>query len=131
MGDGSYQFANPVSCHQVAVHPGIKLEVVWEQYRASPAAAEGITCQECHMGKVPGEADAVLIAATEAMAAPEFNLQGIQATTNPVAVWLIAWAVLHWRWSGRQVAEGRIYMFTLAAVALGLLATFPPFWAIL
>jgi hypothetical protein len=31
----------------------------------------------------------VLIAATEAVAAPEFNLQGIQATTNPVAVWLI------------------------------------------
>jgi hypothetical protein len=45
-----------VSCHQVAVHPGIKLEVVWEQYRASPAAREGITCQDCHMGKVPGEA---------------------------------------------------------------------------
>ncbi|MFK7941843.1 MAG: multiheme c-type cytochrome, partial [Paracoccaceae bacterium] len=43
-----------VSCHQVAVHPGIKLEVVWEQYRASPAAEHGITCQQCHMGKVPG-----------------------------------------------------------------------------
>ena len=45
-----------LSCHQVAVHPGIKLEVVWEQYRASPAAAEGVTCQDCHMGKVPGVA---------------------------------------------------------------------------
>lgn len=31
----------------------------------------------------------VLIAATEAFADPEFNLQGIQTTTNPVAVWLI------------------------------------------
>jgi hypothetical protein len=31
----------------------------------------------------------LLIAATAAMAAPEFNLQGMQATTNPVAVWLI------------------------------------------
>ena len=31
----------------------------------------------------------VLIAATEAIAEPEFNLQGIQATTNPVAVWLV------------------------------------------
>jgi hypothetical protein len=31
----------------------------------------------------------VLVAATEAIAEPEFNLQGIQATTNPVAVWLI------------------------------------------
>jgi hypothetical protein len=31
----------------------------------------------------------VLIAATEAIADPSFNLQGIQATTNPVAVWLV------------------------------------------
>jgi hypothetical protein len=31
----------------------------------------------------------VLIAAVEAVAVPEFNLQGIQATTNPVAVWII------------------------------------------
>jgi len=46
-----------VSCHQVAVHPGIKLEVVWEQYRGAPAAKEGIPCQQCHMGKVPGEAE--------------------------------------------------------------------------
>ena len=31
----------------------------------------------------------VLLAATEAIADPAFNLQGIQATTNPVAVWLV------------------------------------------
>jgi hypothetical protein len=35
-----------VSCHQVAVNLGIKLEVVWDQYRASPAAARGVTCQD-------------------------------------------------------------------------------------
>jgi hypothetical protein len=46
-----------MSCHQVAINLGIKLEVVWEQYRASPAAAAGITCQDCHMGKTPGRAD--------------------------------------------------------------------------
>jgi hypothetical protein len=51
---GESQFC--VSCHQVAVNLGIKLEVVWEQYRDSPAAKEGTTCQECHMGRVPGEA---------------------------------------------------------------------------
>jgi len=45
-----------VACHQVAVHPGIKLEVVWDQYRASPAFKSGVTCQDCHMGKVPGAA---------------------------------------------------------------------------
>ncbi len=43
-----------VSCHQVAVQPGIKLEVVWDQYRGSPAHREGTTCQDCHMGIVPG-----------------------------------------------------------------------------
>ncbi len=45
-----------VSCHQVAVQPGIKLEVVWEQYRASPACKKGISCQDCHMGRLPGVA---------------------------------------------------------------------------
>lgn len=43
-----------VSCHQVAVNLGIKLEVVWDQYRASPAHAQGHSCQSCHMGRVPG-----------------------------------------------------------------------------
>lgn len=31
----------------------------------------------------------LLIAAVDAVVAPEFNLQGIQATTNPVAIWII------------------------------------------
>jgi hypothetical protein len=43
-----------MSCHQVAVHPGIKLEVVWDQYRDSPALDRGATCQDCHMGQTPG-----------------------------------------------------------------------------
>ncbi len=46
-----------VSCHQVAVHPGIWLEVVHAQYRSGPATAKGITCQQCHMGAVPGKPD--------------------------------------------------------------------------
>ncbi len=44
-----------VSCHQVAVNLGIKLEIVWDQYRDSPARTAGVTCQDCHMGKVPGK----------------------------------------------------------------------------
>jgi nitrate/TMAO reductase-like tetraheme cytochrome c subunit len=44
-----------MSCHQVAVHPGIKLEVVWDQYKSSPAKKQGISCQDCHMGIVPGD----------------------------------------------------------------------------
>jgi hypothetical protein len=44
-----------VSCHQVAVNLGIKLEIVWDQYRDSPARKANVTCQDCHMGKVPGK----------------------------------------------------------------------------
>ncbi|MEM7311902.1 MAG: multiheme c-type cytochrome, partial [Planctomycetota bacterium] len=43
-----------VSCHQVAVKPGIALEVVWAQYRRSPACKAGVSCQDCHMGAEPG-----------------------------------------------------------------------------
>lgn len=45
-----------LSCHQVAVHPGIKLETVWDEYRASPAAKAGTSCQDCHMSTKPGQA---------------------------------------------------------------------------
>ncbi|MBI1380008.1 MAG: cytochrome C [Planctomycetaceae bacterium] len=44
-----------MSCHQVAVHPGIKLEVVWDQYLDSPAYEKDVSCQDCHMGKNPGK----------------------------------------------------------------------------
>lgn len=57
VGECFEQLSKPefcVSCHQVAVFPGIKLEVVWEQYRASPACRKGISCQDCHMGRIPG-----------------------------------------------------------------------------
>lgn len=64
-----------MSCHQVAVHPGIKLEVVWDQYKDSPALAEGITCQDCHMGKVLGaKADG----GDNWMRAPGFVVKGVE-----------------------------------------------------
>ncbi len=62
-----------VSCHQVAVHPGIKLEVVWDQYRASPALAAGTTCQDCHMGKVPGRADGYAVGPSAVVNGKEVN----------------------------------------------------------
>jgi len=52
------------------------------------ATIEGIAINAVLAGCDP-EYLPVLIAAVEAVAAPEFNLQGIQATTNPVAVWII------------------------------------------
>ncbi len=62
-----------VSCHQVAVNLGIKLEIVWDQYRDSPARKAGVTCQDCHMGKVPGKAEGYAIAPSAIIGGKEIN----------------------------------------------------------
>ena len=56
------QFANisePMfcgTCHDVTLFNGFRLEEAFSEYRTSPAAARGETCQDCHMGKVQGVA---------------------------------------------------------------------------
>lgn len=62
-----------VSCHQVAVNLGIKLEIVWDQYRDSPARKEGISCQDCHMGKVPGKPEGYAKAPSAIVGGKEIN----------------------------------------------------------
>jgi hypothetical protein len=52
------------------------------------ATVERIAINAVMAGCVP-ELMPVLIAAVEAVAVPELNLQGVQATTNPVATWII------------------------------------------
>ena len=52
------------------------------------ATVENIAINAVMAGCEPGYLP-VLIAAVEAVAATDFNLQGIQATTNPVAIWVI------------------------------------------
>jgi len=42
------------SCHEVITPNGIRLHEVLSEYRNSPAAAQGISCNDCHMGKEPG-----------------------------------------------------------------------------
>ena len=41
-------------CHDVTLLNGIRLEEAFSEYRMSPAAGKGITCQDCHMGKIQG-----------------------------------------------------------------------------
>ena len=62
-----------VSCHQVAVNLGIKLEIVWDQYRDSPARKAGVTCQDCHMGKVPGKPQGYATAPSAVVGGKEIN----------------------------------------------------------
>ena len=44
------------TCHDVTLFNGFRLEEAFSEYRTSPAAAKGITCQDCHMGKEQGVA---------------------------------------------------------------------------
>jgi hypothetical protein len=62
-----------VSCHQVAVNLGIKLEIVWDQYRDSPARKAGVTCQDCHMGKVAGKPEGYSTAPSAIVGGKEVN----------------------------------------------------------
>lgn len=43
------------TCHDVTLFNGFRLEEAYSEYRVSPAAAKGITCQDCHMGKEQGK----------------------------------------------------------------------------
>ena len=42
------------TCHDVTLFNGFRLEEAFAEYRMSPSAARGVTCQDCHMGKVQG-----------------------------------------------------------------------------
>ena len=44
------------ACHDVTLFNGFRLEEAFSEYRLSPAAARGVTCQDCHMGKEQGVA---------------------------------------------------------------------------
>lgn len=70
---GKSGFCQP--CHQVAVHPGIALEVVWAQYRASPSCKKGVSCQDCHMGLVPGKPQGYSYGAAAEMSGLSVNNQ--------------------------------------------------------
>lgn len=43
------------TCHDVNLPNGFRLEEAFSFYKTSPAARQGITCQDCHMGKTPGK----------------------------------------------------------------------------
>lgn len=51
-------------------------------------------------------------------------------TSLAVLVWLGAWAALHFAWRERQLESRGVTVVTLLLTALGILATFPPVWAV-
>ena len=43
------------NCHSSRLPIGLHNEETFDEYRTSQSARDGVTCQDCHMGKVPGE----------------------------------------------------------------------------
>lgn len=43
------------SCHDVNLFNGFRLEEAFSEYKNSPAAARGVSCQDCHMGNIQGK----------------------------------------------------------------------------
>ena len=44
------------TCHDVNLVNGFRLEEAFSEFKNSPAAEQGISCQDCHMGTEPGVA---------------------------------------------------------------------------
>lgn len=44
------------ACHDVNLVNGFRLEEAFSEYKAAPASKRGVSCQDCHMGAVPGVA---------------------------------------------------------------------------
>ncbi len=42
------------TCHDVRLVNGFRLEDAFSEYKVSPAARRGVSCQDCHMGEEPG-----------------------------------------------------------------------------
>lgn len=68
------------------------------------------------------------IFAAPALYGPAGGVSG--RTTFALIVWLVAWGMLHARWKTREVAAGTVWLATSVLSALGILATFPPVWAL-
>ena len=47
------------ACHDVTLKNGFRLEEAFSDYKTSPAARKGVTCQDCHMGSVPGKPEGI------------------------------------------------------------------------
>jgi len=55
---------------------------------------------------------------------PTGPLSGVTAAA--IAIWLLTWCLLEWRWRRRTVALGRMNALAFILLGLSLLLTFPP-----
>ena len=104
--------------------------------RAAPTAMEsGPAAAALLAAGIGSAALAIIIPLAEAIV-PLRNALNLWNPVGPlsgkslfaVVVWLVAWAILHASWKGRDVDIGKVWTFTLVLVAVGFVGTFPLFF---
>jgi hypothetical protein len=65
-------------CHDVTFVNGFRLEEAFSEYKSSPAAKRGESCQDCHMGATPG-------VASEFRTGPAALVGGVPTTPRPLS----------------------------------------------
>jgi hypothetical protein len=102
---------------------------------AAVAPTNGATMAAFLAAGIGSSAMGVLVVLNEAglfaapsLYAPAGGLSG--RSTFAVGIWLIAWAALHGMWKGRHIEARRVAAATITLVALAVIATFPPLWAV-
>jgi hypothetical protein len=55
---------------------------------------------------------------------PTGPLSGV--TTSAIAIWVVSWCFLEWRWRKKTIAIGRVTAIALVLLFLSFLLTFPP-----
>jgi len=90
---------------------------------AAAILAAGVGCFALAVLAIAGDKSA-LVKSSLIFYRPTGPLSGV--TTVATFIWLLAWAILEWRWRKREVAAGRVNALALALLALGLVLTFPP-----
>lgn len=68
------------TCHDVTNPQGVRLEEAFSEWQNSPAAKDGITCQQCHMGPIQG----VPIADKHRPVGPAAVVPGVPAEKLPL-----------------------------------------------
>lgn len=68
------------------------------------------------------------IYAAPSLYGPAGGLSG--RSTFAVITWLVAWAVLHWRWKASSPDSGTVLRWTLILTVVGVVLCFPPVWGL-
>lgn len=99
------------------------------------AAAHGASLAAVMAAGIGAFAMGFLVIANEAgiyaappLYAPVGGLSG--RSTFAVITWLVAWAVLHWRWKAGGPDSDTVLRWTITLTVIGVMLCFPPVWGV-